>query len=357
METVDRENHPIEGNPCEQAERAINAIKGNHQSVLNANDQQSSRIKCLIIFPDGYEFEGPKDFSILDRDEVVTLNLRNFRDLPEAILQPTQHKTLDSRKYRKWIEGAVLKSNDDSIRGTWLDPAFDKPEAEPPKGQLWRLRRPRHEELAEQEEVSSSDSSRTKLIQTKFDRRKLKLTITVITATIIGMVGWWLYDVKRPPLSVSYAPRPALSPHPENPTNATKVIQASMPQHSASLSENEKRDILPARGTTKPDEAREPELTGKKRPIESAAKPRARPQASEDSELRRQKIELQIRQAIVLRAITGVTVSFVGDTAYLRGQVESENQRSAAEKAARSVPGIKEIRNSIEVNRLLPADG
>jgi hypothetical protein len=197
VETVDGEKHHIQGNPCEQAERAINAIKNSLEPFLKANGQPLfPHIKCLIIFPDGFEFQGPKDFSIIDRGEVVTLKLRNFRDLPEAILQPAQQENLDSRKYRKWIESDVLRSNNDSIFGTWLDPTFDKVKTEPPKGQLWWLRRARHQEVsAEEEEFSSSDSSRRRPIQTKFKWPKLKPTVTVITSTIIGTIGWRLYNV------------------------------------------------------------------------------------------------------------------------------------------------------------------
>ncbi len=359
VETVDREEHHIQSNPCDQAERAMSAIKDNLKSFLRANGQPlSPRIKYLIIFPDGYDLAGPKDFSILERHEVLTLNLRNLRDLPEAILQPTQDERLDSRKYRKWIETGVLKSKDDSILGTWLDPAFDKVETKPPKEQLWWFRRPRRQEVStEEEELSWSESSQTRLIQTKFKWRKLKLTMTVITAVIIGMVGWQIYDVIRPITSVPYSRWPVSPPRPENTTEAPIVIQAPMPQNIPSLPEHEKRDVLPPPESTKPSEVREPKLAGKDRLIESASKPRARTQASEDSELKRQKIELQIQKAVLRRAITGVTVSFTGDTAYLEGQVETENQKSAAEQAARSVPGVKEVRNSIEVNRFLSPEG
>lgn len=357
VETVDSEKHHIQGNPCDQAEGAVNAIKNNLASFLRANGQQlSPRIKRLIIFPDGYRFEGPKDFSILERDGVVTLNLRNFHDLPEAILQPTEHERLDSRKYRKWIENGVLRSNDDSVLGTWLDPAFDRIETEAPKWRVLRLHRQHQQESVEEGGVSSADSSRTRPIQPKFEWRKLKLTVTAITVVIIGMVGWRL-DVMRAISSVSYARRPVPPPLPENPTNATKVIQAPMPEDSPSLPEHEERDIVPAPETTKPSEAQMPGLTGKDQLIESATKPRARTQASEDSGLKRQNIELQIHHAIHLRAITGVTVYFIGNTAYLDGRVETGNQKSAAEKAARTVPGVKAVHNSIEVNRLLPADG
>jgi osmotically-inducible protein OsmY len=87
--------------------------------------------------------------------------------------------------------------------------------------------------------------------------------------------------------------------------------------------------------------------------IESANKLSKQTHAPEDSELKRRKIELQIDEAIRLRAITGVTVYFVGDTAHLKGRVATETQKSAAEKAARGVPGVKDVRSSIEIEFLL----
>jgi len=344
VETIDGEQHQIQSNPCEQADRAISAIKNSLRSFRKSNDHPALPcIKCLIIFPDGYEFEGPKDFSILDPDDVVTLKLRQFRDLSEAILQPTQQERLDSRKYRKWIESDVLRSNDESILGTWLDPAFDTPEPELPKGRFWRLRHARQRGVpAEEKELASSDSSRMRPLPKKFKELQLKLTATVITGMVIGMVGWRLYDVTRPINSLAHSRRFVSPPRLEQPTNANPVIQ---------------RESVPVTGNHKAREVREAESTREKQRSESAKSPRAQTQASEDSELKRKKIELQIHGAILLRAITGVTVSFVGETAYLEGQLATENQKSAAEKAARSIPGVEEVRNSIEVNRFSPADG
>jgi hypothetical protein len=70
-----------------------------------------------------------------------------------------------------------------------------------------------------------------------------------------------------------------------------------------------------------------------------------------DSEVKWKEVENQIQQAIARRGITGVTVSFIGDTAYLRGKVETEDQRFAAEQAARSMPEVVHIHNGIWLNR------
>ena len=173
--------------------------------------------KYLVIFPDGYTFQGPKEFFIIEREEVLRLNLKNFRDLTEAILAPTQRQTLDSRKYREWIERSILRKSDESILGTWLDPAFDKVEVERAKKQGWRLRHVRRQVLsAEKPAVSSSDSLRTTPIQKKFNWRQPKLTLTVITGIVIAIIGWRLYDAAKPLTLVSRSNSPSSYPRPEN---------------------------------------------------------------------------------------------------------------------------------------------
>jgi osmotically-inducible protein OsmY len=61
-------------------------------------------------------------------------------------------------------------------------------------------------------------------------------------------------------------------------------------------------------------------------------------------------VERQIQEAISQRGLSGVTVSFIGDTAYLKGTVNTEMQRFSAEQAARSVPDVIHIFNGIWVN-------
>lgn len=67
------------------------------------------------------------------------------------------------------------------------------------------------------------------------------------------------------------------------------------------------------------------------------------------SELRRKRLEHEIEQAIQNRAIEGVSVSVIGDTVFLRGEVHTERQKLAAEDVARSVNGVREVRSLISV--------
>jgi hypothetical protein len=354
VETGDRAKHPMQSNPCDEAERAITAVKSSLKSFLKGDEQAVFPcMKCFIAFPDGYAFEGPKDFSMLDRDGVITLSLRNCRDLPDAILRPTEGEELDSRQYRKWIE-ELLKSKDDSTLGTWLDPAFDKPEPEPPKRQFWRFSYPvSRKPPAKEEELPSSNPPQTSSVQAKLKGSQFKFALTVISAILVGMVGWGMQSVEE---------RTAQSPALESPP--PEVTQTASTQDIPLSTAGEKEEILPPAQSIEPPqpvqprESQAPVARKKDPPIKSTIKPEvSRTQAPGDPELRRQKVELQIRNAILRRAVTGVSVYFDGNMAYLRGQVETENQKSAAEKAAGNVPGVKEIYNTINVDSSSAAGG
>lgn len=80
-----------------------------------------------------------------------------------------------------------------------------------------------------------------------------------------------------------------------------------------------------------------------------AAKEQPQVRVSKDPSTQKEKIEVAIRKAIQNRAISGVTVSLIDGTAYLGGKVATESQKSMAERAARSVPEVKDVRNRLEV--------
>ena len=62
------------------------------------------------------------------------------------------------------------------------------------------------------------------------------------------------------------------------------------------------------------------------------------------------RLEFEVYKAIANRAITGVEVSVIDGTAYLGGRVATERQKLAAAQAARSVSGVKNVRDQIIVN-------
>lgn len=75
--------------------------------------------------------------------------------------------------------------------------------------------------------------------------------------------------------------------------------------------------------------------------------PRVEPGDHADAE--RKRIEGEVNRAIHNRAIAGVSVSLVDGTLYLDGRVASVRQKLMAEKAARSVPEVKAVRNRVSV--------
>jgi hypothetical protein len=252
-----------------------------------------------------------------------------------------------------------LKKSDESIVGTWLDPDFDKIEPEPVKNQRWRLGPVSHKKAPlEKPEVSAAtESFRMAHSQLKFNRRQFRLIGMVITGMMVGIIGWRLSDANKSPTSVSHS-NSSLSPSlPENSLNAAQADAVTTPQDRLSLTEIHSRETVAATGVRESSAPREAELKKHDQRIESAKKLSERTHAPDDSELKRRKIEHQIDQAIRLRAITGVRVYFVGDTAHLKGRVATETQKSAAEKAARSVPGVKDIRSSIEIELLSSGNG
>ena len=151
---------------------------------------------------------------------MLTLQLRNLRDLPAAILATTQKQRLDSQKYRSWIEGTILKKIDDSILGTWLDPAFDQGESEPPKKERWWFHLRYKRMPSEQQEVASADSVPMTPIRKTFEHHQVKLLGVVVTGMVLGIVGWRLSDGNKLLTSISQS-NPSMSPsRPENSVNA-----------------------------------------------------------------------------------------------------------------------------------------
>ena len=71
---------------------------------------------------------------------------------------------------------------------------------------------------------------------------------------------------------------------------------------------------------------------------------------SENSELKWKEVELQIRAAILERGVPNITVTFIGDTAYLRGTVQTAQEAELAELGAKTIPEVKYVHNGIWVN-------
>ncbi|HWP57966.1 MAG TPA: BON domain-containing protein [Candidatus Acidoferrales bacterium] len=78
--------------------------------------------------------------------------------------------------------------------------------------------------------------------------------------------------------------------------------------------------------------------------------PGTQPRSPERMEQKWKETELQIREEIVRRGVPNVTVSFIGDTAYLRGNVRTADEREQAELAAKTIPEVKYVHNGIWVS-------
>ena len=352
VDAADGTRHQLSDDPCDRAESSIAILKRSLDCLASADDQPASRrVKYLIIFPDGYSFEGPKEYFIVERREVLTLQLRNLRDLPASILATTQKQRLDSRSCRSWIEGTILKKTDDSILGTWLDPAFDQVESEPPKKERWWLQLRYKRMPSEQQEVASADSVPMTPIRKTFEHRQVKLLGVVVTGMVLGIVGWRLSDANKLLTSISQSQsNPSMSAsRPENSVNA--------PEAGEDASVGIAHDPVAATEVRESGEFREAELKRPDKNLERTSKPAEQSQPREDADRKQRRLELEIDKAIRLRAIAGVTVDFVGDTARLKGRVATENQKAAAEQAARGVPGVKNVRNFIAIDFLASGDG
>jgi len=84
-------------------------------------------------------------------------------------------------------------------------------------------------------------------------------------------------------------------------------------------------------------------------PPKNSAAPGDRRGTLQPANAKSQDLQLQVTRAIENRAIMGVEVSVVEGTAYLDGQVATERQRRAAERAARSVSGVQRVNNRIAI--------
>jgi hypothetical protein len=88
---------------------------------------------------------------------------------------------------------------------------------------------------------------------------------------------------------------------------------------------------------------------GSKAKMTPPAKKAVAPATKASSGQAREDLQTQVSRAIENRAIIGIEVSVVQGTAFLDGQVATERQRRAAERAARSVAGVERVRNRIAI--------
>ncbi len=148
---------------------------------------------------------------------------------------------------------------------------------------------------------------------------------------------------KTPNLQEVPEPRASEPPEPEPNQNSAALPQAAKPDES----------VIPE--TITPSQTTKSQKLPPPIPINPA--PKDRPLKVPDNVTPTgEQLEFEIYKAIYNRAIRGVEVSVRDGTVYLAGRVATERQKLAAAQAARSVPGVKEVRDQIIVNSLRPED-
>ena len=161
-------------------------------------------------------------------------------------------------------------------------------------------------------------------------------------------------DANAPRVAKQDIPASPTTPAPlTRPVPESKVPSQPMSDSGTSslpLPNNEKSADLPSPVLT--EKAAENSSTAKPAPRKAPARPTNDGQspAAENLAAQRKMLAAQVSRAIENRAIGGIDVSVINGTAVLKGRVTTERQKNVAEQAARSVAGVKRVRNRIAVS-------
>jgi len=183
---------------------------------------------------------------------------------------------------------------------------------------------------------------------------------TLFTVLLVGSTGAFVYsDQARHYLAQMgfnlehwVERRPVESVPPQQQLNTRDdSAQATMPPALAEEQHSEPQPIVEANKPDTQPPVKSDITKGRRREKKTSTPVVERPptRVSNDPTIRKKKIEFAVDNAIQNRAIDGVSVSFVAGTVYLDGEVATERQRLAAERAARSVPDVKQVRNRLSV--------
>jgi type II secretory pathway predicted ATPase ExeA len=189
-------------------------------------------------------------------------------------------------------------------------------------------------------------------------------SLAALGVNIDDLVGGHLKNLVR--AQAKPAPEPIKDALPEERVTAEqpRVPTATEQAPELSASDPKQDDIASAkiendagRLTTPPDQVSDLKSQSSTTPSNQtavAAKTRKQTQQTQpffsDAPATAEKLEFEILKAIYNRAIRGVEVSVRDGTVFLTGQVATEKQKLAAALAARSVPGVKEVRDQVTVS-------
>jgi hypothetical protein len=333
-------DHPLE-NPVPKTLQAIRGVRTTLGPYLDSRARVSDfRLKGLVVFPDEYEISRVKQQVNYDSATTV-MRIINVRELPEELLKPAQRQRINPERCREWLRATMLKgAENDFAAGTWLDPdaAESSKRVRAIAGQASVAQRGMMPGNLQPSAGATQSPSppRTGRIVTRIAGLSLALALPVLIAL-------WQLDRLRP-----------LIPFGES------RAQEDAPVHSVPLEQSQPRETTQRKDSN--GSSRSSAVVSEHSPAElereaieshgiglTEAEGNVKDQSRLSNEVRRKAIEDRIDTAIRNRAVGGVKVSFVDDTAYLAGEVISHNQKAAAERAARAIPEVKHVRSSISV--------
>jgi hypothetical protein len=332
LTTPDGAVHPLP-NPVPRTLQAIRGVRLKFTPHLERKtDEFHIRVKGLVVFPDDYDVSRVK--RQVDYDTATTvMRVINARELPEEIRKPVQPRRINAQRCREWLYATILKGGENgSVAGTWLDPhgAESSKRSRAIAGQASAAQ---SRMIPEPSACAPTPAPRTKRIVAGMAGLSLVVALPVLIA---------LWQLDRLRFLIAFAESPAR----EDPPVQSVPLEPSQP------SETTERDDRPEQPSHAVDER--PPADVERDAVQNHGIGVAEADGNgEDqppsTEVQRKAIEDRIDTAIRNRAVGGVKVSFIDDTAYLAGEVISHNQKAAAERAARAIPEVKRVRSSISV--------
>jgi hypothetical protein len=338
-------------NPIVNAKRAMRAFEDKLTAFFRQQRKtfQTIGVNGLIVFPDGYDLKHANEPYTLAEGS-AGVRVINAGDLPNELLKPAQQARVDPELLREWLNTTVLRSrDDDSIALTWLDPNGETisnrvrtlTAQKAPKDH--RAHPPRSSPVSRQPTNARAEPK---------PKTRFGIVVALCLALVAGSIAYW--DVYAPTvrLSQGFLARHVLgkngrTPEVWQPTETSPVTEA---KRTAAPGDSDSSRSQNSHGSSDGDGL--PENTMGDGQAASAVSPAVKSSPDVNTPLKtasQKKVEDEIDKAIHRRAVNGVYVAFVNDTAYLTGSVLSEKQKAAAEEAARKVRGVKRVQSSISV--------
>jgi hypothetical protein len=333
-------------NPIVNAQRAMRAFEDKLTAFFRHRREtsQTIRVNGLIVFPDGYDLKHANEPYTLAEGS-AGLRVINADELAKELLEPGQAR-LSPELGREWLYTSILPSrDDDSIALTWLDP-----NGETISKRVRTLTNRRRPDDYRAQPPRSSEVFTNPGAASVRRRPRFGMIAAVSLVVVVGSMALWDIYAPQEPLSQSFLARRVLGKNGRTPelSRPNDPAPAKEPQRSEVPGDRDLRALQNSQPSSDGNGVPENKIADSK-----AAEAVSQAEGSSPDlpvvTARQKTVEAQIDRAIHLRAVDGVYVVFVNDTAYLTGSVLSEKQKAAAEEAARKVPGVKRVQSSILV--------